>query len=81
MRKKVIAMLLSVTMTAALLAGCGNSGATSEPAPEQTEEAAPAESTDEGTEETPAADDSAAAEGTETAESEAGGVKSRLVEP
>ena len=38
MRKKVIAILLSVTMTAALLAGCGNSGSTSEPAPEQTEE-------------------------------------------
>ena len=40
MRKKVIAILLSVTMTAALLAGCGNSGSTSEPAPEQTEDAA-----------------------------------------
>ena len=69
MRKKVIAILLSVTMTAALLAGCGNSGSTSEPAPEQTEDAAQTE----GTDEAPAEGDSAAAEGTATAESEVGG--------
>ena len=73
MRKKVIAILLSVTMTTALLAGCGNSGSTSEPAPEQTEDAAQTEGTDAGTDEAPAEGDSAAAEGTETAESEVGG--------
>ena len=78
MRKKVIAILLSVTMTAALLAGCGNSGSTSEPAPEQTEDAAQTE----GTDEAPAEGDSAAAEGTETAESEVGGGgKSSLAAP
>ena len=82
MRKKVIAILMSVTMTAALLAGCGNSGSTSEPAPEQTEDAAQTEGTDEGTDEAPAEGDSAAAEGTETAESEVGGgVKSSLAAP
>lgn len=70
MRKKIIAMLLSVTMTAALLSGCGNSGSTSEPA--QSEDAAQTEAADEGTSETMASEDSAA-EGTETAESEAGG--------
>lgn len=70
MRKKIIAMLLSVTMTAALLSGCGNSGSTSEPA--QSEDAAQTEAADEGTSETTASEDSAA-EGTETAESEAGG--------
>lgn len=69
MRKKIIAMLLSVTMTAALLSGCGNSGSTSEPA--QSEDAAQTEAAGEGTSETTASEDSAA-EGTETAESEAG---------
>ena len=74
MRKKVIAILLSVTMTAALLAGCGNSGSTSESAPEQTEDAAQTEGTDEGTDEAPAEGDYAEAEGTET-------VKSSLAAP
>lgn len=78
MRKKIIAMLLSVTMTAALLSGCGNSGSTSEPA--QSEDVAQTEAADEGTSETTASEDSAA-EGTETAESEAGGVKSSLAAP
>ncbi len=70
MRKKVIAILLTVTMTAAMLAGCGNSGSASDSSTEPVQE--------ENTEEPATEGDSATAEEAETAESEAGGeVKSK----
>ena len=74
MRKKVIAILLSLTMTAAMLAGCGNSGSTtSDSASEPAQETAQ----DESSEATEAEEETAEAGENETAENEAGGVKSR----
>ena len=57
MKKKLLGVLLSATMIASLLAGCGEAAATTEAAaPAATEEAAPAEEAAEEEEAAPAAD-------------------------
>lgn len=66
MRKKVIAILLTMTMTAAMLAGCGNSDSSSDSAAEPAQET----TREEGTEEPTAEEDSAT-----TAETEGGEIK------
>ena len=61
MKKKIISTLLAVTLTAAALAGCGNSSGGVESEPAATEEAPAAEEAP--AEETPAAEEEATAGG------------------